>query len=86
MSEQHRTAVKGHGCSKVTRGLCSMISSEASPFCSRCLLCVHRVDNLSKYFSGLKEQEKRFKVLEAQVSSICYAILSVLGFYHLALI
>uniref|UniRef100_A0A8D2NHY0 Transient receptor potential cation channel subfamily M member 5 n=1 Tax=Zonotrichia albicollis TaxID=44394 RepID=A0A8D2NHY0_ZONAL len=36
----------------------------------RCLLCFHRVDNLSKYFSGLKEQEKRFKVLEAQVSCI----------------
>ncbi|RMC00182.1 hypothetical protein DUI87_22784 [Hirundo rustica rustica] len=29
----------------------------------------NKVDNLSKYFSGLKEQEKRFKVLEAQ---ICY--------------
>ncbi|NXS29887.1 TRPM5 protein, partial [Pomatostomus ruficeps] len=29
-----------------------------------------KVDNLSKYFSGLKEQEKRFKILEAQ---ICYS-------------
>ncbi|NWX14641.1 TRPM5 protein, partial [Aegotheles bennettii] len=28
----------------------------------------NKVDNLSKYFSGLKEQEKRFKVMEAQVS------------------
>ncbi|NXK33196.1 TRPM5 protein, partial [Piprites chloris] len=28
----------------------------------------YKVDNLSKYFSVLKEQEKRFKVLEAQVS------------------
>ncbi|NXX16605.1 TRPM5 protein, partial [Podargus strigoides] len=27
-----------------------------------------KVDNLSKYFSGLKEQEKRFKAMEAQVS------------------
>lgn len=70
MSKQHRTVLKSHGCSKVTHGLCFTISSEASPFCSRCLLCFHRVDNLSKYFSGLKEQEKRFKVLEAQVSSI----------------
>ncbi|KAK2523314.1 Trpm5, partial [Columba guinea] len=43
-----------------------------------CLLCFHRVDNLSKYFSGLKEQEKRFKVMEAQVSHlllyICYLL------------
>lgn len=69
-SKQHRAAVKGHGYSKVRHGLCFMISPEASRFCSRCLLCFHRVDNLSKYFSGLKEQEKRFKVLEAQVSSI----------------
>lgn len=70
MSEQHRTAAKGHGCRKATHSWCFIISSEASPFCSRCLLSFHRVDNLSKYFSGLKEQEKRFKVLEAQVSSI----------------
>ena len=34
----------------------------------------HRVDNLSKYFSGLKEQEKRFKVMEAQVSNIFIGI------------
>ncbi|GAB0190008.1 transient receptor potential cation channel subfamily M member 5 [Grus japonensis] len=27
----------------------------------------NKVDNLSKYFSGLKEQEKRFKVMEAQI-------------------
>lgn len=33
------------------------------------------MDNLSKYFSGLKEQEKRFKVMEAQVSN------SVIGIY-----
>ncbi|KAL2303525.1 hypothetical protein Nmel_008796 [Mimus melanotis] len=30
----------------------------------------NKVDNLSKYFSGLKEQEKRFKILEAQVSRV----------------
>uniref|UniRef100_U3KAF6 Transient receptor potential cation channel subfamily M member 5 n=1 Tax=Ficedula albicollis TaxID=59894 RepID=U3KAF6_FICAL len=41
----------------------------------RCLLCFHRVDNLSKYFSGLKEQEKRFKVLEAQIC-YCTAVIS----------
>uniref|UniRef100_A0A8C5TX78 Transient receptor potential cation channel subfamily M member 5 n=1 Tax=Malurus cyaneus samueli TaxID=2593467 RepID=A0A8C5TX78_9PASS len=42
---------------------------------NKCLLCFHRVDNLSKYFSGLKEQEKRFKALEAQVR-----------FHHISLI
>lgn len=70
MSEQHRIAAKGHACSKATHSLYFMISSDTFPFCSRGLLSFHRVDNLSKYFSGLKEQEKRFKVLEAQVSSI----------------
>lgn len=50
-------------------GLCLGISSPVSPLRSACLLCFHRVDNLSKYFRGLKEQEKRFKVMEAQVSN-----------------
>ncbi|KAF4801614.1 Transient receptor potential cation channel subfamily M member 5 [Turdus rufiventris] len=35
----------------------------------------NKVDNLSKYFSGLKEQEKRFKVLEAQIS-YCTTVIS----------
>ncbi|KAF2977155.1 hypothetical protein EK904_007940 [Melospiza melodia maxima] len=35
----------------------------------------NKVDNLSKYFSGLKEQEKRFKVLEAQIC-YCTAVIS----------
>ncbi|NXO83696.1 TRPM5 protein, partial [Sitta europaea] len=35
----------------------------------------NKVDNLSKYFSGLKEQEKRFKVLEAQIH-YCTAVIS----------
>ncbi|NWW29824.1 TRPM5 protein, partial [Panurus biarmicus] len=35
----------------------------------------NKVDNLTKYFSGLKEQEKRFKVLEAQIC-YCTAIIS----------
>ncbi|NXF99271.1 TRPM5 protein, partial [Sakesphorus luctuosus] len=34
-----------------------------------------KVDNLSKYFSGLKEQEKRYKVLEAQIC-YCTAVIS----------
>lgn len=50
-------------------GLWLRISSLASPLRSACLLYFHRVDNLSKYFRGLKEQEKRFKVMEAQVSN-----------------
>ncbi|OPJ73794.1 transient receptor potential cation channel subfamily M member 5 isoform B [Patagioenas fasciata monilis] len=35
----------------------------------------NKVDNLSKYFSGLKEQEKRFKVMEAQIC-YCTAVIS----------
>ncbi|XP_027557816.1 transient receptor potential cation channel subfamily M member 5 [Neopelma chrysocephalum] len=35
----------------------------------------NKVDNLSKYFSGLKEQEKRFKVLETQIC-YCTAVIS----------
>ncbi|NWR93459.1 TRPM5 protein, partial [Furnarius figulus] len=35
----------------------------------------NKVDNLSKYFSVLKEQEKRFKVVEAQIS-YCTAVIS----------
>ncbi|NXA98477.1 TRPM5 protein, partial [Melanocharis versteri] len=35
----------------------------------------NKVDNLSKYFSGLKEQEKQFKVLEAQIC-YCTAVIS----------
>ncbi|NXI11218.1 TRPM5 protein, partial [Irena cyanogastra] len=35
----------------------------------------NKVDTLSKYFSGLKEQEKRFKVLEAQIC-YCTAVIS----------
>lgn len=64
----HRTAAKGHVKLQMVCVLCFLLRPLL--FCSRCLLCFHRVDNLSKYFSGLKEQEKRFKVLEAQVSSI----------------
>ncbi|XP_009633747.1 transient receptor potential cation channel subfamily M member 5 [Egretta garzetta] len=35
----------------------------------------NKVDNLSKYFSGLKEQEKRLKVMEAQIC-YCTAVIS----------
>ncbi|KFP82076.1 Transient receptor potential cation channel subfamily M member 5, partial [Apaloderma vittatum] len=35
----------------------------------------NKVDNLSKYFSGLKEQEKRFKVIEDQIC-YCTAVIS----------
>ncbi|NXG26274.1 TRPM5 protein, partial [Grallaria varia] len=35
----------------------------------------NKVDNFSKYFSGLKEQEKRFKALEAQIC-YCTAVIS----------
>ncbi|XP_062350656.1 transient receptor potential cation channel subfamily M member 5 [Cinclus cinclus] len=35
----------------------------------------NKVDNLSKYFQGLKEQEKRFKVLEDQIC-YCTAVIS----------
>ncbi|NWS37123.1 TRPM5 protein, partial [Probosciger aterrimus] len=35
----------------------------------------NKVDNLSKYFSGLKEQEKRFKAMEAQIVH-CTAVIS----------
>ncbi|CAM2115438.1 unnamed protein product [Caretta caretta] len=34
-----------------------------------------RVDNLSKYFSGMKEQEKRLRSLESQVN-YCSAVIS----------
>ena len=35
----------------------------------------NKVDNLSKYLSGLKEQEKRLKVIESQIS-YCTAVIS----------
>ncbi|NWU91402.1 TRPM5 protein, partial [Upupa epops] len=35
----------------------------------------NKVDNLSRYFSGLKEQEKLFKVMEAQICH-CTAVIS----------
>ncbi|KAM9555986.1 transient receptor potential cation channel subfamily M member 5 isoform 1-T1 [Guaruba guarouba] len=35
----------------------------------------NKVDNLFKYFSGLKEQEKRFKAMEAQICH-CTAVIS----------
>uniref|UniRef100_A0A8B9S3T4 Transient receptor potential cation channel subfamily M member 5 n=1 Tax=Apteryx owenii TaxID=8824 RepID=A0A8B9S3T4_APTOW len=35
----------------------------------RLKVTANKVDSLSKYFSGLKEQEKRFKVIESQVSN-----------------
>uniref|UniRef100_A0A8B9BNM3 Transient receptor potential cation channel subfamily M member 5 n=1 Tax=Anser brachyrhynchus TaxID=132585 RepID=A0A8B9BNM3_9AVES len=42
---------------------------KAFPFHSARHFCFHRVDNLSKYLSGLKEQERRLKVIESQVSN-----------------
>ncbi|XP_010223135.1 PREDICTED: transient receptor potential cation channel subfamily M member 5 [Tinamus guttatus] len=35
----------------------------------------NKVDNLSKYFSGLKEQEKRFKIIESQIR-YCTTVIS----------
>lgn len=66
--------MRGHSSSKlcVFCGLGFLL--RLFPFCSACLPCFHRVDNLSKYFSALKEQEKRFKVMEAQVSNIFIGI------------
>ncbi|OXB74122.1 UNVERIFIED_CONTAM: hypothetical protein H355_004459 [Colinus virginianus] len=39
------------------------------------LIAMFRVDNLSKYLSGLKEQEKRLKVIESQIC-YCTAVIS----------
>ncbi|NWX97608.1 TRPM5 protein, partial [Nothoprocta ornata] len=41
----------------------------------------NKVDSLAKYFSGLKEQEKRFKVIESQVSNSFVSIYILLSFY-----